>query len=354
MKSLVVTRPGSLREKDPEKCGLIEIIDKPEPEVGPHDVKIKVAYCSICGSDPHVAENIFGREVPFGMGHEISGVVVEVGSEATIKGIKVGDRVAGNFLRACGRCYNCQNGHPEHCTHVIDEGVAPGYAEYVVWDEGQVWKLPDDVTLRKGCLMEPISIATRITDGTNMKVGETVAIQGGGPIGLLALQMLKMRGATSLTLIEPIPARRELAKQFGADFVIDPTCQDVVEEAKKITGGRGYDVVVEVSGFCPAAQIPLKIAAYSGRVLYIAMFPRDFEIPVNLYDYCYDKNLIITGTKVAPYCFPRATQILPRMELDAFTEISFPLMQAKEAFAEHFTGKHPKVLICCNEDLADK
>ena len=85
MKSLVVTRPGSLREKDPEKRGLIEIVDKPEPTLGPTDVKIKVAYCAICGSDPHVAENIFGRDVPFGMGHEISGVVAELGSEANIK-----------------------------------------------------------------------------------------------------------------------------------------------------------------------------------------------------------------------------------------------------------------------------
>ena len=353
MRSLVVTRPGSLKEKDPEKKCKIEIIDKPEPTVGPTDVKIKIAYCAICGSDPHVAENIFGRDVPFGMGHEISGVVVELGSEANVKGLKVGDRVAGNFLRACGRCYNCQNGHPEHCMHAIDEGVAPGYAQYVVWEEGQVWKLPDDVSLRKGCLMEPASIAVRITDGTMIKSGETAVIQGGGPIGLLTLQMLKMKGATKLTLIEPIASRRELAVKFGADYVLDPNACDVVEECYKITDGRGFDVAVEVSGFCPAAQIPLKVAAYSGRVLYIAMFPRDFEMPVNVYDYLYDKNLIVTGTKVAPYCFPRTSQIISRLQLDDFVAVSYPLEQAVEAFDEHVSGKHTKVLICCNDDLAD-
>lgn len=353
MKSLAVVRPGSLKEKDPEKRGKIQIIEKPEPTVGEHDVKIKVAYCSICGSDPHVVENIFGRTVPFGLGHEISGVVAELGSKATVKGLKVGDRVAGNFLRACGTCYYCQTGHPEFCQHAIDEGVAPGYAEYVVWDESQVWKIPDDITLRTACLLEPTSIAVRVTDRTELKVGERVAIQGGGPIGLLCLQMLKMHGATSLTLIEPIANRRELAKRFGADHVIDPNACDVVAECNKITDGMGFDVVVEVSGFVPASQIPIKIAAFGARLLYIAMFPRTYEMPVNLYNDLYDHNLTLTATKVAPYCFPRAVQVLPRLDLAPFTEMVYPLDDADAAFAMHLSGKYPKVLINCNKDLAD-
>lgn len=354
MKSLAVVRPGSLKEKNPDKRGLIEIVEKPEPTVGEHDVKIKVAYCSICGSDPHVAENIFGREVPYGMGHEISGVIVEMGSGVNTKGLKVGDRVAGNFLRACGRCYYCQNGQPQFCEHAIDEGVSPGYAEYLVWDESQVWKIPDDVSLRSACILEPISIAVRVTDRTELKVGERVCIQGGGPIGLLILQVMKMRGATSLTLIEPIASRRELAKQFGADYVIDPNAVNAVEEGVKITGGMGYDVVVEVSGFTPAADVPLKVAANGAKVLYIAMYPPAFELPINLYEYMYTKNLTLTATKVAPYCFPRAVQLLPRIDTAPFTEISFPLVDAEKAFQEHLSGHHTKVLICCNEDLADK
>ena len=353
MKTVAVVRVGNIKDRDPEKRGKVQVVDRPEPMVGPKEVKIKIAYCAICGSDPHVIENIFGRKVPYGLGHEISGVVAELGPEAVVKGLKVGDRVAGNFLRACNTCYYCQNGQPHFCRNVVDDGTAPGMAEYVVWDESQVWRIPDSVSLRDACMLEPTSIAVRVTDRSELKVGQRVAIQGGGPIGLLILQMLKMRGATSLTLIEPIEARRELALSFGADHVIDPNACDVIEECKKITSGMGYDIVVEASGYPPASQIPLHIAAFDARLLYIAMFPSDYEMPLNLFYNFHEKNLTLTATKVAPYCFPRAVQILPRMELAPFTKVAFPIAQAEDAFTAHASGKYPKVLVCCNQDLAD-
>lgn len=353
MKTLVVTRPGDLRDKNPETGGIIEIIDVPEPQiVGPTEVKVKVAYCAICASDPHVAQNIFGRTPPYGMGHEISGVIVEMGSEVKTKGLKVGDRVAGNFLRACGRCYHCQNGHPEFCQHAIDEGAAPGYAQYVIWDEGQVWKIPDDMPLRKACLLEPTSIAVRVADRTNLRLGERVCIQGGGPIGQLCLQVLKMMGATDLTVIEPREDRRNFALKFGADHVINPMTQDVVEESKRITQGLGYDVVIEITGVPSIADMPLKIAADGGRIMYIAMYDDGYAMSVPMTDTFHNRNLTLTATKVAPYCYPRSVQLLSRMQLDDFSPIAFPLEQAKEAFDCFFTGEYLKVLICCNEDLA--
>jgi (R,R)-butanediol dehydrogenase/meso-butanediol dehydrogenase/diacetyl reductase/L-iditol 2-dehydrogenase len=132
----------------PEKRGRIEVWEVPEDPVGPEDVKIKVAYCAICGSDPHLVEGIFGWPVPFGMGHEVSGVIVELGEKATKKGLKVGDRVSGNFLRFCGACYYCQNGQQQFCLHA-DESNHPGYSEYLVWHESQVYRLPDGVSLKR-------------------------------------------------------------------------------------------------------------------------------------------------------------------------------------------------------------
>ena len=145
MKSIRCVRIGSLREKDPEKKGKIEVWDVPEDPVGPEDVRIKVAYCAICGSDPHLVEGIFGWPVPYGMGHEVSGVITEVGEKATKKGLKVGDRVAGNFLKFCGTCYYCQNGQQQFCEHA-DESNHPGFSETLVWHESQVYKLPDSVS----------------------------------------------------------------------------------------------------------------------------------------------------------------------------------------------------------------
>ena len=354
MKTLLVTRPGDLREKDPEKKCIMEVVETEEPQVcGPTEVKIKVAYCAICASDPHVADNIFGREVPYGLGHEISGVIVDMGPEVVTKGLKIGDKVAGNFLRACGRCYECQDGHPEFCTNAIDEGKAPGYAQYVVWDESQVWKIPDDMPLRKACLLEPTSIAVRVTDKTEMKMGQRAFIQGAGPIGLMCAQVLKMKGATDLTISEPRADRREFALKFGADHVINPMEQDVVEECMKITEGRGFDTIIEITGVPAIADIPLKVARKGAHILYAAMYDNGYAMPVPMTDTFHNRNLTLTSTTVAPFCFPRAVQILSRMELDDFMPISYPLDQIYEAFDTFFTGNYLKVLINCNEDLAD-
>ncbi|WP_102346156.1 zinc-dependent alcohol dehydrogenase [Bacillus sp. Marseille-P3661] len=348
MKTIAVTKIGSLKDSNEETRGRVEVLDFPEQELGEEDVRIKIAYCSICGSDPHLVEGIFDLEPPFGLGHEVSGTIVELGSKATKKGLKVGDRVAGNFLKFCGTCYYCLDGNEQFCENIHDYN-RPGMAETIVWHESQVWKLPDDVSLEEACLLEPVSIAVRIVDKANMKVGQRVAISGGGPIGLLTLQMFKHFGATSLTLIEPIEERRNLAKQFGADYVIDPINQDVQEESAKINDGRGFDVVIEASGSPRAATVACDIASRGGTVLYIAMFPKNYEMPLNLYDKCYFNELTISGIFVAPYAFPRAVQMLPKLDLKPFTQKVFPLSQGVEAFEIHMSGKYPKVLIKCDE-----
>jgi (R,R)-butanediol dehydrogenase/meso-butanediol dehydrogenase/diacetyl reductase/L-iditol 2-dehydrogenase len=352
MKQINTVKVGNLKDKDPEKRGKVGLLDVPVPEPGDRDVKIKVAYCSICGSDPHSVEGIFGQPAPFGMGHELSGVIVELGAKATVNGLKVGDRIAGNFLNYCGTCYYCRNGQQQYCTGI--RGMSPGMSEYVVWNENQVFKIPDSVTLRTACMLEPVSIAVRVCDKANIKVGERVAIQGGGPIGLLILQMMKKRAATSLTLIEPIADRRELAKRFGADFVIDPSQQDVVKECMAITKGLGYDCVVEASGFIPAATIPIQIAANEGTLMYISMFDNTFEMPLNNFDVFHQRELTFTATRVAPYSFPRALQMLEHMDLAPFTEKVFYLDDGEAAFDAHISGQYPKILINCNKDLADQ
>ncbi|WP_201318878.1 zinc-binding dehydrogenase [Paenibacillus sp. EPM92] len=349
MKTIAAVKIGSLKDPNEATRGRVQVIEIPEQEMGDEDVKIKVAYCSICGSDPHLVEGIFDLEPPFGLGHEVSGTIVALGPKAVKKGLKVGDRVAGNFLRFCGTCYYCLNGQEQFCEHMMEYN-RPGMSESIVWHESQVWKIPDDVSLKEACLLEPVSIAVRIVDKANMKAGHRVAISGGGPIGLLTLQLIKRFGATSLTLIEPIQNRRDLALEFGAEHVIDPVNQDVREESRKITGGRGFDLVIEASGSPRAANAACDIAARGGTVLYIAMFPKDYEMPLNLYDKCYWNELTVSGIFVAPYAFPRAVQLLPKLDLKPFTQKVFPLAQGEEAFAAHVSGNYTKVLIQCNED----
>lgn len=351
MRTVAVTRIGSLRDPDESTRGVIGLVDMPQPDLGPEDVRIRVAYSAICGSDPHLAEGFFGTDVPIGLGHELSGVIEALGAAAHRTGLQVGDRVAGNFLRFCGTCPPCRAGKQQFCEHIQDYN-RPGMAETVTWHESQVYKLPDDVSLLKGCLLEPTSVAVRIADKTRIKVGDRVVICGGGPIGQLALQVMKMNGATSLTLIEPIAERREMALRHGADAVIDPIAEDQYARADEITGGRGFDVVIDASGSPRAVRGLLDIAAKGATVIYGAMYPHDYEMPLNLSDYLYLKELTLTGVFVSPYAFPRALQILPYLDLDELTQAVFDLDDAAEAFAVHVSGRYPKVVLRCNE-LAD-
>jgi (R,R)-butanediol dehydrogenase/meso-butanediol dehydrogenase/diacetyl reductase/L-iditol 2-dehydrogenase len=347
MKTVAVTRIGSLRDPDESARGRIGIVDLPEPPLGPEDVRIRVAYAAICGSDPHLAEGFFGTEVPIGLGHEISGVVEALGERATRSGLRVGDRVAGNFLKFCGSCRACVDGRQQFCEHIQDYN-RPGMAETITWHQSQVHRLPDSVSLLQGCLLEPTSVAVRIADKTRIRVGDRVAICGGGPIGQLAVQVMRRYGATSLTLIEPIAERREMALRHGAEFAIDPTAEDQQARAAEITGGLGYDVVIDASGSPRAVRGLLDIAARGGTVVYGAMYPSDFEMPLHLSDHLYLKELTLTGVFVSPYAFPRALQLLPHLELDELTAAVFDLEDAPAAFDAHLSGRHPKVVIRCN------
>lgn len=348
MRTVAVTRIGSLRDPDESTRGRIGVVDFPEQPLGPEDVRIRVAYSAICGSDPHLAEGFFGTDVPIGLGHELSGVVEALGERAHRNGLKVGDRVAGNFLRFCGTCRPCQEGKQQFCENIQDYN-RPGMAETVTWHESQVYRLPDGVSLLHGSILEPTSVAVRIADKTRIRVGDRVAICGGGPIGQLALQVMKMSGATSLTMIEPIAERREMALRHGADFAIDPVTEDQGALAAEITDGRGYDIVIDASGSTRATRGLLDIAAKGATVVYGAMYPENYELPLNLSDYLYLKELTLTGVFVSPYAFPRALQILPYLQLDELTQAVYDLDDAVEAFEVHVSGRFPKVVLKCND-----
>lgn len=352
MKTVAVTKIGSLRDPNEETRGKIGVVDFPEQPLGAEDVRVRVAYSAICGSDPHLAEGFFGTDVPIGLGHEISGVVEALGENAHRTGLAVGDRVAGNFLRFCGTCNACRTGKQQFCEFIQDYN-RPGMAETITWHESQVYKLPDNVSLLKGCLLEPTSVAVRIADKTNIRVGDRVAICGGGPIGQLALQLMKMNGATSLTLIEPIAERREMALRHGADYVIDPIAESQFERTDDITEGHGFDIVIDASGSTRATEGLLDIAAKGATVIYGAMYPHDYQMPLNLSDYLYLKELTLTGVFISPYTFPRALQILPHLNVDDLTEAVIDLDDAERAFEVHISGKYPKVVIRCN-DITDE
>lgn len=347
-KTVCVTRIGNMKDPNEATRGTVGIVEFPVKELRPSDVLIKVAYCGICGSDPHIVDGCFGGEPPFGIGHEVSGVIEALGPSAKAKGLKVGDKVGGNFLGYCGKCYYCTNGMPEYCEDVWNE---PCMAEYVVWDESQVSKLPEGVSLKEGAIMEPLSIAVRTLDKANMQVGKKVLVSGGGPIGQLVCQLFAKFGAAELTLSEPNPKRRELAKKIGVEHLIDPITEDVRKRAMEITNGIGYDVLVECSAVPSAGEMLLDIAAKYANLIYTAQFPNDYFLPVSPFNHLYLKQYNITSMYCAHFNFDRTAAYLKYVDLSAFTadDQVFELDDIQEAFKAHLSGEYPKILVRCNK-----
>ena len=231
----------------------IRVDDIPEPTPGPGEVKVKIAYCGICGSDPEIYEGTFSllkapwwpkAPVPR-RGHEASGVITELGPDL-LGDWKVGQRVAMNFRKYCGGCYYCRNKMEQFCEHV--KSYEAGFAEYALYDESCLYPLPDDVSLERGAMLEPVTIAVHAVDQGNIAPGKSVAISGAGTIGLLVQQLAMKAGAARVLVSDPMPEKREFAKRFGADWTIDPLKEDLVTVGRGLMDGRGFDTVFECSG----------------------------------------------------------------------------------------------------------
>jgi (R,R)-butanediol dehydrogenase/meso-butanediol dehydrogenase/diacetyl reductase/L-iditol 2-dehydrogenase len=345
MRILAVTKLGDIQKGIKGEIGIVNVS---MPKISPTDVLIKVAYCAICGSDPHLANGAFPVSIPFGLGHEASGTIVELGEKAIKKGLKIGDRVAGNFVKFCGSCYYCRNGQEQFCPY-MNETVVPGMAEYMAWDESQVYKIPDSVSLREACLTEPVAIALRAVERADIRVGAKVAVSGAGGMGLIIAQLAKASGASMVTVIEPFEEKRKTAMELGTDYVINPLEQDVVAEAMHITGGIGFDSVIEASGVPAAVEPALNSLAKGGTIVCFSMYPPDYTLPLNLFQQTYLKEITIRGFYMSPYSFPRAIALLQKLDLDKIIQAEFPLERGAEAFATHATGKYGKIVIKCSE-----
>lgn len=329
--------------------GEITVQDVPEPEPGPDQIKVKIAYCGICGSELHMFDPEFTSRPPQFqrppgagpriMGHEASGTISEIGSE--VKGFEVGQKVAMNFRSYCGSCYYCRNKMEHYCQDVIH--ASGSYAEYAVYHKSAVYALPDNISLEVGSLLEPVSVAVHTIDLADIKPGGTVAILGAGPIGLLIQEVAIIAGAAKVLVSEPVESRRKMAKQLGATVVVDPINEDLEMAASELTDGRGFDTVIDASGKLAVAKQALSLADKCATVVWAAMYPVGAEVgvPPSL---LYAKELTIRGVFVSPYSFPRALNLLSVLDLEPLISI-MPLEKINEAFHQLLEGKGIKVII---------
>ena len=267
----------------------LRLEDVPEPQVGPGDVKLRVLYNGICGSDLHeyydgpittrdTPHPLTGVKNPVIMGHELCGEVVDLGDGIT--DLNIGDRVAVEPVETCGHCLFCSSGQYNHCGLLAFHGYnrsGGGLAQFTTVRRSMAHKLPRELTAMQGALIEPMAIAWRTADRCKVQSGQTVVVHGGGPIGIGVYLTLRRRGVRVL-MTDPMPSRRAVLAKLGVEVVLDPTARDVVSAIKDLTRGRGAAASVDAAGVPAAFQAALSGTAIDGTVVVVAIHTRPITI----------------------------------------------------------------------------
>ena len=255
----------------------------------PDQVLIKVECVGVCGSDVHYFHDgrcgTFlvdkERDIPFMLGHECSGTVVEVGSEVT--DLKVGDRVCCEPSVTCGKCEFCKTGHYNLCKEVTFWATPPiqgCYMKYVPFQADLCYKLPEGMDAVEGALVEPMATGMYAAELGQVTVGHTVVILGSGCIGLMTMLSCKARGASRIIVCDLEDIRLEKAKELGANFVINSRKEDPIERIKELTDGRGPDIVFETAGSKFTIAQTAHIARRGGLIVLVGMSAEE-EITFN-------------------------------------------------------------------------
>ncbi len=233
--------------------GKIAYTEREIPQVKADEVLVKLEYVGICGSDMHYYET--GRigdyivKPPFVLGHEPGGTVVEVGSAVTH--LKVGDRVALEPGKTCGKCEFCKTGRYNLCPDVVFFATPPVdgvFQEYVAHEAALCFKLPDNVDTMSGALMEPLAVGFHAAIQGGAHLGQTAIVFGAGCIGLVSMMALKAEGVTDVYVVDIMQKRLDKALELGATGVINSKEEDVIEAMKRITLGAGFDLAIECAG----------------------------------------------------------------------------------------------------------
>ena len=315
----------------------IQIEELPSPQPAAGEVLLQVASVGVCGSDVHYyLHGRIGTQVvsaPIIMGHESSARIAGLG--AGVEGLAVGQLVAVEPGIPCGHCELCQQGHPNLCPHVRFCGTPPidgVFAEYAVMPASNCFPLPAKMTAAEGALLEPLGIAIHAVDLSHLRPGQTVAILGAGPIGLLIAAVAKAAGASEVYMTEPLADRREFAVRYAATLALDPATTDVSAEIMRLTGGRGVDVAFEAAGAPKTPQQAAAVACIGGKLV-VAGIPADDTMYLNASTVRH-KGLTIKLVRRMKHTYPRAIRLVETGMVDVASLAThfFPLERIGEAF----------------------
>jgi len=283
------------------------------PEIGYGEILVKVKAATTCGTDLKIYQRGYVDGViklPTVFGHEWAGDIIEVGEET--KWLKKGMRIRAGNSSPCLRCYMCQRGKYNLCEDMM--WLWGAYAEYIkvptriVTLNTQV--IPEHLTYEEAAVTEPLACVLHGVEEAKVKLGDTVAIIGAGPIGLLHLLTVKKMGASKIMISDTIDERLHLAEILGAEVTINAKQEDTVEKTKKLTGGYGADVVIEAIGLSATWEQALRMVRKGGTVLEFGGCPPGTAIKVNTEQLHYGETTILGAFHTTPIHFKRALNLI--------------------------------------------
>jgi L-iditol 2-dehydrogenase len=289
----------------------LEVTEMPRPLPGPEEVVVQVAACGICGSDVHGYDGTSGRRIPpIVMGHEAAGTIAEVGAGVT--SFKPGDRVTFDSTVYCGECDYCRSGQVNLCDFRQVVGVSCGdyrragaFAEYVVVPQRILYKLPDALSFPEAAMLEAVSVALHAVRLSEFKGGETALVIGAGMIGLLTLQAARAGGASRVIVADVDATRLKMAKEMGADEILELSGADIVTEVMRLTAGKGVDVALEAVGRSETVSGAIDSVRKGGTVTLIGNISPEVTLPLQK---VVTRQIRLQGTAASAGEYPQAIE----------------------------------------------
>jgi len=294
----------------------LEMLEMETPVAGAGDLLIAVRACGICGSDVHGYDGSTGRRrPPLIMGHEAAGVVETVGDG--VSGFAIGDRVTFDSTVYCGRCYFCTKGQVNLCDHREVIGVSTSqfrrmgaFAEYVAVPARIAYHLPAAMPFAHAALIEAVSVAVHAVSLTPMQLDDTVVVVGAGMIGLLTIQAARLAGAGRVISIDLDDARLMLAREMGADEVINSRdSKQAIEEVHASTDGRGADIAFECVGATPTVRLCLDAVRKGGAVTLVGNVSPTVEFDLQS---CVTRQIRVQGSCASSGEYPQCISMMSR------------------------------------------
>lgn len=322
----------------------LDVTEIDDPPIGPKDVLVQVRACGICGSDIHGYDGSSGRRIPpLVMGHEAAGVITAIGQDVT--DFAVGDRVTFDSTVSCGECFFCRKGAINLCDNRMVLGVSCGeyrrhgaFAELVAVPQHICYRLPDDLPFEHAALIEAVSVAVHAANRTPLNLGDTAVVVGSGMIGLLTIQAIRLAGCSRVIAVDLDSGRLETARQLGADVALKADDVDVPEEVRRLTGGRGADVALEVVGATPTIQTAIESVRKGGAITLVGNLAPKVEVPLQS---IVTRELSVYGTCASSGEYPACINLLQNraIRVDPLITAKAPLEEGPMWFDRLYAGE---------------